>query len=176
MDSMRFGNMRAQRKRALSLFTLGVFCLLNQSAYALTLAELLGEKDLTPARLMAYVSDFTFAPGRKVRSADAFLAQRSGDCDDFATLADEVLSRRGYTTRLVAVFMPSEVHVVCYVAEVGGYLDFNRRKEASPLVRCANSLGAIGGSVARSFKSDWLSVSEYRLVQGEPDFLLTEFR
>ena len=66
-----------------------------------------------------------------------FLAGKAGDCDDFATLAAEVLRGKGYTTRLVVVHMEREVHVVCYVNEIKGYLDYNRRHEAHPVVACA---------------------------------------
>jgi len=75
----------------------------------------------------------------------------------------------------VAVFMPNQVHVVCYVAEVSGYLDFNRRREPSPLAKCDGALSAIGASVARSFQSDWSSASEYTFQKGAANFVLTAF-
>ncbi len=145
-------------------------------APGVTLADLKADKHLTPERLMKYVADFKFEPGRTVRKADEFLASQCGDCDDFATLAADLLRERGYTTRLVAVFMAEEVHVICYVAEAGGYLDYNRRKEPSPLVKCGNDLSAIGTSVAKSFHADWVSASEYTFRNGAANFVLTEFR
>jgi hypothetical protein len=143
---------------------------------ALTLAELQADPDLTPERFIKYFADFKFELGRSVRSYDAFLASQSGDCDDFATLAAEVLRKKGYTTRLVVVYLPAETHVVCYVAETGSYLDYNNRKFPSPLVKCDADLAAIGASVARSFRSQWRSVSEFTLENGSRRFLLTEFR
>ncbi len=52
-----------------------------------------------------------------------FLASRSGDCDDPAMFVADLRREKGYSTRLVAVFMPHDVHVVCYVAETNSYLD-----------------------------------------------------
>jgi hypothetical protein len=143
---------------------------------AITLEELKADTHLTPERLIRSFADFKFEPGRTVREPDVFLQRRCGDCDDFATLAADLLRRRGYTTRLVAVFMPKEVHVVCYVAEIKGYLDYNRRQETSPVVNCNSDLSSVAGSVAESFHSQWLTVSEYAFRNGRADFVLTEFR
>jgi Transglutaminase-like superfamily len=144
-------------------------------AFGSSLAELKADRNLTPETLMKYVASFSFEAGRTVRSPDEFLRQQCGDCDDFATLAADLLRERGYQTRLVAVFMPGEVHVVCYVAEVSSYLDFNRRKERSPLMKCDGALSAIGASVARSFHSEWNSASEYTFQKGAANFVLTAF-
>ena len=146
------------------------------AAQAVTLAELRADPNLTPERLMTHFSDFKFELGRKVRQPDTFLATRAGDCDDFATLAADLLREKGYSTRLVAVFMPNDVHVVCYVAESNSYLDYNRRKQASPLVKCKGELAAIAASVARSFRSPWRSVSEFTFRNGARRFVSTVFR
>lgn len=150
-------------------------CLRPGTASALTLAELKADPALTPERFMAYFSNFKFEIGRDVRKPDAFLASQSGDCDDFATLAADVLREKGYTTRLVAIFMPDTVHVVCYVAETKSYLDYNCRKSASPLVKCDGSLSAIAVSVAASFRLPWQSASEFTFRDGERRFVMTEF-
>jgi hypothetical protein len=113
--------------------------------------------------------------GGEVRKPETFLANRSGDCDDFATLAADLLRERGYSTRLVVVFMPNDVHVVCYVAETNSYLDYNRRKQVSPLVKCKGELEAIAASVARSFRSPWRSVSEFTFRNGVRRFVSTVF-
>jgi len=144
-------------------------------SWGASLAELKADHDLTPERLLKYFAPFRFQAGRSVRSPEEFLQRQCGDCDDFATLAAELLRERGYQTRLVAVFMPSEVHVVCYVAEIGGYLDFNRRREPAPIVKCDHELPAIAASVAHSFGHDWTSVSEYKFRNGSADFVLTAF-
>jgi hypothetical protein len=154
----------------------GWLLLSGQPAAALTLAELRADTNLTPERFMAYFADFKFELSRAVRKPEVFLASQTGDCDDFATLAADLLREKGYTTRLVAVFMPQEVHVVCYVVEVNGYLDYNRRRIASPIVRCDASLAAIGASVAASFRTQWRSASEVTFHGGTSQFVLTEFR
>ncbi len=142
---------------------------------AITLAELRADPHLTPARFMSYFSDFKFQLGSEVRKPDVFLSSQAGDCDDFASLAAQVLREKGYTTRLVAVFMPEAVHVVCYVAETNSYLDYNCRALASPLVKCDSSLSAIATSVAASFRLPWRSVSEFTLHDNVPQFVMTEF-
>jgi hypothetical protein len=155
-----------------------LLCWLVPAACArdITLAELRADPKLTPERLMGYFADFKFALGCNVRGPDAFLASHSGDCDDFATLAADLLREKGYSTRLVVVFMPHDVHVVCYVAETNSYLDYNRRKQSSPLVKCDADLAAIAASVAQSFKSSWRSVSEFKFQKGARHFVSTVFR
>jgi hypothetical protein len=145
-------------------------------ARTVTLAELRADPKLTPERLMGYFADFKFELGHQVRQPETFLANRSGDCDDFATLAADLLREKGYSTRLVVVFMPQDVHVVCYVAESHSYLDYNRRKQASPLVKCEGDLGAIAASVAESFRSTWRSASEFTFRDGGRHFVSTVFR
>jgi hypothetical protein len=145
-------------------------------ANTVTLAELRADPKLTPERLMAYFADFKFELSRQVRQPETFLASRCGDCDDFATLAADLLREKGYSTRLVAVFMPHDVHVVCYVAESHCYLDYNRRKQASPLVKCEGDLAAIAASVAEYFRSPWRSASEFTFHNGVRQFVSTAFR
>jgi hypothetical protein len=145
-------------------------------ANTVTMAELRADPKLTPERLMAYFADFEFELSRQVRQPETFLATRSGDCDDFATLAADLLREKGYSTRLVVVFMPHDVHVVCYVAERHGYLDYNRRKQAAPLVTCKGDLDAIAASIAESFRSPWRSASEFTFRNGARRFVTTVFR
>lgn len=130
-------------------------------ARAITLQELRNEKDLTPARLMSYFRDFSFKLGEDLQSPDAFLAARSGDCDDFASLAAQVLREKHYTTRLVAVFMAGQTHVVCYVKEAGCYLDYNCRAQASPLQPTDGTLKDIANKVSACFRTTWRSVAEF---------------
>ena len=151
-------------------------CLPQRAISAVTLAELKAEPGLTPERFMRHFADFKFELGREVRPPETFLKNQSGDCDDFATLAADILRARGYTTRLVAVFMPHDVHVVCYVAEANSYLDYNCHQQASPLVKCDGKLAAIAASVAASFRAPWRSVSEFTFHQGARQFVSTEFR
>jgi hypothetical protein len=149
---------------------------LCQRASALTLAELKADDRLTPERLIKRFAGFKFQLGRNVQQPEEFLKNGSGDCDDFATLAADVLRRKGYSTRLVVVYLSAEAHVVCFVAEAGGYLDYNRRNEASPIVKCDPTLAAIGESVAASFRARWRSASEFSFEDGAKRFVETEFR
>jgi hypothetical protein len=154
-----------------------VISLLPATAPAvITLAELKNEPGMTPEKFIRHFADFGFELRREVQQPEAFLNNQAGDCDDFATLAADLLRQRGYTTRLVAVFMPHDVHVVCYVEQTGVYLDFNRRGLASPLMECDRSLSAIAASVAASFRAPWRSVSEFTFHDGMRDFITTEFR
>jgi len=169
---------RLRRRFAAVLGCLAVLSLLAPAGFArtVTLEELRADPKLTPARLMAYFADFKFELSRQVRQPETFLANRSGDCDDFATLASDLLREKGYSTRLVVIFMPQDVHVVCYVAESHCYLDYNRRKQASPLVACKDDLAAIAASVAESFRSPWRSASEFTFRNGVRRFISTVFR
>jgi hypothetical protein len=143
---------------------------------AVTLAELKAEPNLTPERLMKHFAGFKYELSRETRAPETFLAREAGDCDDFATLAADLLRERGYSTRLVVVYMPEEVHVVCYVAETNSYLDYNCRKRASPLVKCSSGLTAIAAKVARFFHTDWRSASEFTYRNGIRSFVSTVFR
>ena len=182
VDSVRVdGHHRQQmlfqqtRRRANGVFgwLLLAIGLSAQHAPALTLAELRADPNLTPERFIKYFADFRFKLARDVRKPENFLATRSGDCDDFATLAADLLREKGYTTRLVAVFMPDCVHVVCYVKEANSYLDYNCRKQVSPLAKCDEGLTAIAASVAGSFRTNWRSASEFTFQNGTRHFVLT---
>ncbi|GDY20956.1 hypothetical protein LBMAG56_23020 [Verrucomicrobiota bacterium] len=167
-------------RRALSVggvaVSLGLICSAGTApAAAATLEELRADPKLTPERFIQQFADFKFSLGRSVRKPEAFLSARAGDCDDFATLAADVLRQKGYTPRLVAVFMPHAVHVVCYVAETKSYLDFNRRAQAAPLVSSNGELANIAASVAKSFRADWRSVSEFTFRNGTRSFVKSEF-
>jgi hypothetical protein len=156
---------------------LGVgWCLGTSGVPADHLEQLLDDPHMTPERLMLRVSDFGFRLGQGVQAPRAFLTSRAGDCDDFAVLAAEVLRRRGYTPRLVVVHMEREVHVVCYVNEIKGYLDFNRRREHDPVVVCDARLGDVAEKVALSLRARWRTVSEFVYEAGGPKYLQTVFR
>ncbi len=167
-------------RRALSVggfaFGLGLICAAAAApAAATTLEELRADPKLTPERFIQQFADFKFSLGRSVRKPETFLSARAGDCDDFSTLAADVLRQKGYTPRLIAVFMPREVHVVCYIAETKSYLDFNRRGQSSPLVSSTGELANIAASVAKSFRADWRSVSEFTFRNGTRSFVKSEF-
>jgi hypothetical protein len=136
----------------------------------LTVQRLRDDAQLTPERFMAYFCDFEFKLGDVLQSPEVFLATKSGDCDDFATLAADILNEKKYTTRLVAVFMDSQTHVVCYVEEIKGYLDFNLRNQSITVQPSNGDLDDIAGKVAKFFRADWRYVSEFTYQSGTRRF------
>ena len=155
---------------------IAVFGLVAGQAHAgLTLEKLRSERNLTPESFIKRFASFKFELGRDVRKPEVFLQKEQGDCDDFATLAADVLKHKGYTTRLIVVNMSGAAHVVCYVDEIKGYLDYNRRKDLSPVVKTDNNLQAIAERVAASFRTQWFSASEFTLADGEKNFVMTAF-
>jgi hypothetical protein len=115
----------------------------------------------TPEEFARRFADFQFEYHAEVQPAEVFLATKKGDCDDFATVADDALSRAGYTTHLITVRMRGETHVVLYVDEVHGYLDYNFRKSSHPVLACDSSLQEIAKQVAESFHRPWVAVYEF---------------
>jgi len=131
-------------------------------ASALTLQELLAEKELTPKKFASRFANFEYEFAADVLPADVFLQRRKGDCDDYAVLADHVLRHHRQTPRLIHVRIVGRVaHAVCYVTESKAYLDYNNRKYFINVERCGPSLRDIATQVAESFKANWTSVSEF---------------
>lgn len=131
------------------------------ASQGITQAELESVPNLTPEKLAGYFSNFEFKFHAEVQDHETFLHSQSGDCDDYATLAAEVLTRHGYTTRLIAVRMKGETHVVCYVKETQSYLDYNFRKEEKKTVSSDNSMTGIANKVAQSFQRDWIATYQF---------------
>ena len=129
---------------------------------ALTLAELIGDPALNPKRFAAHFESFEYEFHPEVKPPDLFLAERRGDCDDYAILADYVLKPRGFATRAVHIRLVGRVaHAVCYVAESKAYLDYNNRKYFLNLQRSGATLREIATKVADSFEANWTSASEF---------------
>jgi hypothetical protein len=133
---------------------------------ALTLEELRATHQLTPARFARQFANFKFERHDQVQAPQMFLAHQAGDCDDYATLAAEVLREKGYTTRLVSVRMAEDIHVVCYIEETRCYLDFNNRIYLVKTVSSDGSLKDIANKVAKSFDTRWFSASEFTFRDG----------
>ena len=131
------------------------------NSQALSMEELRSIPNLTPKKFAQCFASFEFKFHAEVQNHEVFLKTKSGDCDDFATVAAEILSERGYTPRMIAVRMKGETHVVCYIQETGSYLDYNMRKEAEPLVPCSPAITEIARKVARSFSRDWVATYEF---------------
>ena len=140
---------------------------ISQSAQALTMRQLKDIQHLTPEQLAQQFADFEFKFHAEVQDHDVFLRTKSGDCDDFATVAAEVLAEKGYTPRMIAVRMKGETHVVCYIDETQSYLDYNTRKDAKPLVPCSPDITVIAHKVAESFGRDWVATYEFTYSESD---------
>ncbi len=149
--------------RSRKICAVGVACALAFTRLdAVTLGELLDDPKLTPKKFAAYFEDFDYEFSPEVLPAEVFLRERRGDCDDYAILADYVLSARKYDTRLIHIRMVGRVaHAVCYVTESRAYLDYNNRKYFFNLQGCGRTLRAIASKVADSFEANWTSASEF---------------
>jgi hypothetical protein len=153
---------------------LGLVCAAG-TAGAGGLNDLLNQKDLTPESLARGFADFAFELRPEVQEPDVFLERKRGDCADYANLASTVLTQHGYTTKLVVVMMAQQTHVVCYVKEAGGFLDYNHRAEAHPVIASDGSLEDIAGKVAGDFRSAWRMASVFRFRGGSPVYLDSVF-
>ncbi|MCW5548620.1 MAG: hypothetical protein KIT44_06615 [Opitutaceae bacterium] len=129
---------------------------------ALTVRQLLDDPTLTPKRFANLFEGFTYQFFNYVQNPDVFLRTKTGDCDDYAILADHVLGHHGYDTRLIHVRMMGRIaHAVCYVTEDKAYLDYNNRRYTFNLERCKPDIRSIATKVARSFEANWTSASEF---------------
>jgi hypothetical protein len=148
------------------------FCATAHAGLASALAE---QMDLTPEKLIRSFAGFTFELSAQPQDAETFLQRKRGDCDDFASLASRVLTDRGYKTKLVVVMMEQQTHVVCYVKEAHGFLDFNHRSDAQPIIESDGSLEDIAEKVAGDFRGRWQTASEFRYENRLPLYLDTIF-
>lgn len=139
----------------------------------ISIEELRNDSTLTPEKFATHFSKFEFRFAARVQSPEEFLLRGVGDCDDYATLAAELLRSRGYTPRLVAVRMPKMVHVICYIEESGRYLDYNRRGAEEKLARTDGTLEDMAERVSQEFRSRWTSVSEFTYESGKKRLIRT---
>ena len=155
---------------------LAVSCaFLVPSVKAGELATLRDQKNQTPEQLIRIFADFKYELGDRVQDAETFLKRKRGDCDDFATLASSLLTQRGYNTKLVVVMMAGQTHVVCYVKEVKGILDFNHRADAQPVIESDGELDDIADKTAAYFRSPWHMASEIRYEKDRPVYVNNAF-
>lgn len=154
-------------KSGLSVLALcvGLFAVVA-NASAVSLQQLRSTPDLDPQKFAAYFADFDFTFRAKVQPPEIFLASKDGDCDDYATLAAEILAERGFTPRLIAIRMPRVVHVVCYIEETGAFLDFNARSAPEQTISCDNTIEAVAQAVAKSYGTRWNTASEFTFENG----------
>ncbi|HWA08271.1 MAG TPA: transglutaminase-like domain-containing protein [Opitutaceae bacterium] len=131
---------------------------------ALTMDELMNDPKMTPQRFAGLFADFKFVlQPFDVQDPKVFLKTQSGDCIDYAVLADHVLGAKGYETRLIRVEMVGSNigHAVCYVTESKAYLDYNNRVYFVKLQKCGATIREIAGKVAASFDANWTFAMEF---------------
>ena len=131
---------------------------------ALSMEDLLNDPRMTPQRFANLFGDFKFVlQPFDVQNPEVFLATRTGDCIDYAVLADHVLKRKGYETRLIRIEMVglNVGHAVCYVTQSRAYLDYNNRTYFINLQRCGATIREIATKVADSFEANWTFAMEF---------------
>jgi hypothetical protein len=138
--------------------------LISNPLMGVTMADLLNDPKMSPKRFANYFENFKFERHVfDVINPNQFLSRRAGDCIDYAVLADHVLSRKGYQTRLIRVEMTGKNvgHAVCYVTEDQVYLDYNNRHYFFNLVRSDPSIRKIATKVADSLDANWTFAQEF---------------
>lgn len=135
----------------------------------LSLRMLESQPKMTPRKFANYFEGFKYELRRFLQQPDDFLSRRAGDCDDYAVLAAQVLSRYGYHTRVVYVSMQglNVRHAVCYVDDDGVYLDYNNRNYLFNVTHCGPQPDEIARQVAASFDRQWARVSQSSYAQGD---------
>lgn len=144
--------------------TILVSCLICHPLQGVTMEELLSDPKMTPKRFANHFENFKFERHVfDVINPRQFLSNRAGDCIDYAVLADHVLSRKGYETRLIRVEMVGKNvgHAVCYVVDDGVYLDYNNRRYFFNLVRSGPTIRQIATKVADSLDANWTFAQEF---------------
>jgi hypothetical protein len=129
---------------------------------AVTLKELTDTPKLNAKKFAAHFGGFAYEFNGPIQSATRFLSRERGDCDDYAVLADHVLSHHGFETRLIHIRLAGRVaHAVCYVTENKAYLDYNNRNVFFTLTRSGSDLRDIAAKVAASLEVNWTTASEF---------------
>ena len=129
---------------------------------ATTVDELLDNPKLNAKKYASYFGDFSYEFSATIQPPATFLTRERGDCDDYAVLADFVLTKRGLGTRLIHVRLAGRVaHAVCYVSENSAYLDYNNRKFFITLAKSGPDLRDIATKVADSLSANWTTASEF---------------
>ncbi len=157
---------RSKRRRAALVWMAA--CATTLGAAEVTLEKLLTDPKLTPKRFANHFERFDYEYHVHVQAAEKFLATKTGDCDDYAVLADHVLKQKGYRTRLIHVRMVGMyAHAVCYVAENKAYLDYNNRHYTVNLEKSGTTLREIADKVAATAEANWTSATEFTYSYAE---------
>lgn len=129
---------------------------------AITVDEMRSDSKMSPKRFAGHFAGFAYEFSGPIQPAETFLARKKGDCDDYSVLADHVLVKHGYRTRLIHVRLTGRVaHAVCYVVESKAYLDYNNRNVFFTLTKSGSDLRGIAAKVAQSLEASWTSASEF---------------
>lgn len=129
---------------------------------AVTLQELTEARGLTAKKFASYFADFAYEFNGPIQPPQTFLTRERGDCDDYSVLADFVLKKHGFDTRLIHIRLAGRIaHAVCYVTENKAYLDYNNRNVFFTLTRSGPDIRDIATKVARSLEANWTSASEF---------------
>ncbi len=128
-----------------------------------TFTELRTAPKITPRQFGNLFMEFRYEYSPYVLQVDEFLSDRTGDCDDYALLANDILSRHGYHTRFIQVSLAGSdvAHAICYVGENRAYLDYNNRRYEMNLERSGPTLRDIAMKVADAFEKNWTTATEY---------------
>jgi hypothetical protein len=141
---------------------------------AVMLSELLNDPKMNPKKFASLFEDFEYEFHSEIQRPDTFLLMKRGDCDDYAILADLVLKRKGFGTRLIQVRLAGQIdHAVCYVTEASAYLDYNNRAVFFTLARSGASLRTIATKVADSLEVNWTSAFEFNFAGNQKELLAT---
>ncbi|HZZ17758.1 MAG TPA: transglutaminase-like domain-containing protein [Opitutaceae bacterium] len=135
-----------------------------------TVADLLSDPKMNPKRFAGYFEDFEFdVHPFDVQDPEVFLESKKGDCIDYAVMADHVLKRDGFGTRLIRVEMIGKNmgHAICFVDDDKAYLDYNNRKYFIKLQKSGPRLREIATRVADSFDANWTFASEFTYTYKE---------
>lgn len=83
------------------------------------------------ARWLSREFSYTMTLPDGVHSPDATIASRSGDCDDFAILASDILTRMGVENRVLVIRFTglSMAHAICIWREPNGLYSFISNRE-----------------------------------------------
>ena len=153
----------------MAVLVLSANCLLSVS-----LDGLHNQRDLTPKKFSRMFADFDYELYHEVQPPEQFLRQESGDCDDYACLADDVLAPKGFETRLIHIRLVGMTsHAVCYITEDGAYLDYNNRNVFFTMTKSAPPLRKIATKVAKSLNANWTSVFEFEFSYSTQRKLIT---
>lgn len=92
----------------------------------------------------------------------------------YTIVADQVLTEKGYDTRLIAVRLPGiSGYIVCYVTEEGAYLDYNDETYVVKLRASGPTIREVATQVAASLTQNWTSASEFTVTEGLKEIVAT---